>query len=458
MYTTPQITSVIIRKIETCRSCDSKHLVPILNLGELHISDFTNSEGKRGKAPLELVLCDDCGLLQLRHTVNPELLYREYWYRSGINESIKSALKDIATKAEKLVKLKSGDLVLDIGCNDGTLLRMYETEGLRLVGFEPAVNMIEEASKGTTKIINDFFSLETFQKNFGDAKAKVITAIAMFYDLDDPKKFVSDIAKCLERDGVFVIEQRYMLSMLEQNDIGNICHEHLEYYCMLSLRKLLERYGLEIFDVELNKVNGGSLRTYVRHVGGSVEPFDGAEGGVSGLEAYERSNGLDDRKIYEDFASRIESIQSKLYGFVKAEHAKGKIIHVYGASTKGNTMLQYFGLDNRLIEAAAERDHKKVGKKTVSTQIPIITEEESRRRADYFLVLPWHFLDVFLKREEKFLKSGGKFIVPFPEFRVLGYEELRGETPLELVLCEAPLGSQKSHLKRFETHHRLLKK
>jgi NDP-4-keto-2,6-dideoxyhexose 3-C-methyltransferase len=418
-----QETSIVIRKIEACRSCDSKRLVPILNLGELYVSDFVNSEGKRGKAPLELVLCEDCNLLQLKHTVNPELLYREYWYKSGINETIRRDLKDIATKVERSVKLKSGDLVLDIGCNDGTILRMYKTEGLRSVGFEPAVNLIREASKGTTKIINDFFSLEVFQKSFSDEKAKVITAIAMFYDLDKPGEFVSDVSECLDKNGVFVIEQRYLFSMLEQNDIGNICHEHIEYYGLLSLRKLLEQYGLEIFDVELNKVNGGSFRVYVRHVGSRVKSFDGAEERVRRLETHERSLSLDDRKIYKDFASRVESIKSRLYSFIKAEHDRGKAIHVYGASTKGNTMLQYFGLDNRLIEAAAERDHRKVGKKTVVTQIPIITEEESRRSADYFLVLPWHFLDVFLKREEKFLMSGGKFIVPLPEFRVLGYKE-----------------------------------
>ena len=422
MHRLLQKTSIIIRTIESCRSCGSKRLVPILNLGELHISDFVSSEGKRGKAPLELVLCEDCALLQLKHTVNPELLYREYWYRSGINESIKTDLQDIATKVEKLVKLKLGDLVLDIGCNDGTMLRMYETEGLRRVGFEPAVNLIKEAGKGTTKIFNGFFSLGSFQKSFGNEKAKVITAIAMFYDLDEPGKFVSDVSECLDRDGVFVVEQRYLFSMLEQNDIGNICHEHIEYYCLFSLRKLLEQYGLEVFDVELNKVNGGSFRVYVRHVGGRVKSFDGAEERVRQLEAHERSLSLDDKKVFKDFASRMENIRSKLYGFIKAEHDRGKIIHVYGASTKGNTMLQYFGLDNTLIEAAAERDHRKIGKETVCTQIPIITEEESRRRADYFLVLPWHFLDVFIKREEKFLRSGGKFIVPLPEFRVLGYK------------------------------------
>ena len=428
MHRPLQEPSIIIRKIESCRSCGSKRLVSILNLGDLHVSDFVNSEGKRGKAPLELVLCEDCSLLQLKHTVSPELLYREYWYKSGINETIRKDLRDIVAKVEKLVKLKSGDLVLDIGCNDGTMLRMYKTEGLKRVGFEPAVNLIGEASKGTTKVVNDFFSLEAFQESFADEKAKVITASAMFYDLDEPGKFVSDITHCLDRNGIFVIEQRYLFSMLEQNDIGNICHEHIEYYCLLSLRKLLERHGLEIFDVELNRINGGSFRIYVRHASSRIKPFEGAEERVRRLEARERSLSLDDKKVFKDFASRVENIKSRLYDFVKAEHDRGKVIHVYGASTKGNTMLQYFGLDNVLIEAAAERDPRKIGKETVCTHIPIITEEESRRKADYFLVLPWHFLDVFLKREEKFLKSGGKFIVPLPEFRVLGYKEAFEET------------------------------
>jgi len=418
--------TMILREINACRSCGSKCLVPILNLGNICISDFVESKFefdiRRGKVPLELVLCEDCKLLQLKHTVNPDLLYREYWYRSGINEAMRKALEDIVIKAEKFVE--AGDLVLDIGCNDGTMLRMYKTQGLNLVGFEPSINLIEEARKGTTKIINDFFSYEAFRGNFGDERAKVITAIAMFYDLDEPNKFVSDIVKCLDEDGVFIIEQRYLPSMLEQNDIGNICHEHLEYYSLLSLRNLLDRHQLEIFDVELNDVNGGSFRTYIRHHGASIVPFKGAEERLRRLESYEKRLGLDERKVYADFTSRVENIKSRLYNFIKTEHDRGKIIHVYGASTKGNTMLQYFGLDNVLIEAAAERDHRKVGKKTVGTSIPIITEEESRRRADDFLVSIWHFKDTVLKREREFLKSGGKMIFPLPNFEIISDENL----------------------------------
>lgn len=416
--------SDVARIIRSCRSCGSENLAPILSLGEIYVSDFVESSPRHGKVPLKLVLCEDCNLLQLRHTTNPEMLYRQYWYKSSINESIVRDLQDIASKAERLVDLNRGDIVLDVGANDGTLLRLYETEGLRLVGFEPAINLVEDAKKGTTLIINDFFNYDAFRMAFGGEKAKVLTCIAMFYDLDDPNKFVSDVVKCLDPEGLWIIEMRYLPSMLEQNDVGNVVHEHLEYYSLLSLSKLLGRHDLEVFDVELNQVNGGSFRTYVRHQGGSISPFEGAEERIKRLEAQERELGLQNRKVYDDFAARFHEMRFKLRKFVKQEHERGKIIHVYGASTKGNTLLQFCGLDNTLIEAAAERDHTKVGKRTVGTSIPIITEEESRRRADYFLILPWHFLDVFKIREREFLESGGKFIVPLPEFKVIGYENL----------------------------------
>lgn len=335
---------------------------------------------------------------------------------------MKKALKDIISEVDK--RVTTGDLVLDIGCNDGTTLRMYNTKGLKLIGFEPATNLVEEARKGTTKIINDFFNYEAFRQNFGDEKVKVITAIAMFYDLDDPNKFLIDIKKCLDEDGVFIIEQRYLPSMLSQNDIGNICHEHLEYYSLLSLRNLLNRHGLEIFDVKLSDVNGGSFRTYIRHVEASKVSFKGGAERLRKLESYENGLGLDGLKVYKEFAERAKSIKSKVYNFVKAVHDDGKIIHIYGASTKGNTILQYFGIDNTLIEAAAERDHRKVSRKTVGTNIPIITEVDSRKRADYFLVLIWHFRDAVLKREREFLESGGKMIFPLPNFEVVTAENL----------------------------------
>lgn len=402
------------KRIRKCRVCDSKDLEPILSLGKIYVSDFVATYSNRGKVPLDLVLCKNCNLLQLRHTTDPDLLYKEYWYKSGINETIIADLKDIASKVESQIELKNGDIVLDIGCNDGTLLRLYKTNGLKLVGFEPALNLIKDAKQGTTKIIPNYFSFKLFRRYFNNCKAKVITSIAMFYDLDKPNKFVDDITKCLDKNGLWIIEMRYLPLMLQQNDIGNVCHEHIEYYSLISLENLLERHGLEVVNVELNDVNGGSLRAYVRFK--NIFPINLS---VNELREKEKKSRLNTVEPYTQFALRVLSIKRELCNFIKTEHDSGKIIHVYGASTKGNTMLQYFGIDNKLIEAAAERDSRKFGMKTIATEIPIISEEESRKKADYFLILPWHFLDAFIVREKEFLSSGGKFIVPLPEFKVI---------------------------------------
>jgi NDP-4-keto-2,6-dideoxyhexose 3-C-methyltransferase len=418
--------SMELKSISSCRSCGLKKLVPILSLGEQYVINFLDSNENSGiKAPLELVLCDinsgGCGLLQLRHTVPLDLMYRQYWYKSGVNQTMRNALADVVDKAEKLIKLKAGDIVLDIGSNDSTLLRSYKTKGLILVGFEPATNLMDEARVGVTKVINDFFNYEAFKKEFGDKKAKIITAIAMFYDLDDPNKFVSDIVKCLDKDGVFIIQQNYLVSMLKQNAFDNISHEHLEYYSMRALKNLLNRHNLEIFDVELNDINGGSFRTYIRHKGcKSIKPFKLAKERLKKVEDEEIKLGLHNRKVYDDFAKRIEKIKDKIYNFIKKEVEKGKKVYVYGASTRGNTLLQYCGIDNKLIKAAAERNPAKWGKKTVGTWIPIISEEQARKeKPDYFLVLPWAFIKEFVEREKEFLESGGKFIVPLPEPRII---------------------------------------
>ncbi|MBI5732377.1 methyltransferase domain-containing protein, partial [Candidatus Jorgensenbacteria bacterium] len=257
-------------KRKECRVCGFKPLVEILSLGDLHVSDFVeDNNGTVSKFPLTLILCDaregGCGLLQLEETVSHESLYRNYWYRSGMNKTMTDELYGIARKVETLTPLKARDYVIDIGANDGTLLRGYTTEGLNLVGFEPAKNLMEYAEKGTTKIFNDFFGYKPWHKEFGDKKAKVITAIAMFYDLEDPNAFVADAARCLHSDGVFIIQMSYLPLMLSQNAFDNICHEHLEYYSLFSLENLLKRHNLEVFDVELNDVNGGSFRIYIKH-------------------------------------------------------------------------------------------------------------------------------------------------------------------------------------------------
>jgi NDP-4-keto-2,6-dideoxyhexose 3-C-methyltransferase len=413
---------------ETCRVCGNRNLVPILSLGELYVSDFLgDQEGDKSfKAPLELILCNakdgGCGLLQLRHTVSHEVMYRNYWYRSGMNKTMTDELCGIAAKVESLVKLSPGDSVIDIGANDGTLLRGYTRVGVRLIGYEPAKNLKQYNSVGTTRIFEDFFNAAAWRKAFGDAKAKAITAIAMFYDLEDPNQFVAEIAECLGDDGVFIVQQSYLPLMLKTNELGNICHEHLEYYSLLSIENLLSRHNLEVVDVELNDINGGSFRTYIRHKGKGekVSIPIGADIRVAALREYEKKLGLGDKKVYEDFVSRVEKIKESVMSFLAKELARGKKVYVYGASTKGNTVLQYFKLDHSMIGAAAERNPDKWGKKTVGTMIPIISEAQARaEKPDYFLVLPWHFLREFREREKEFFARGGRFIVPFPEFRVL---------------------------------------
>lgn len=415
----------------SCRVCGFKKLSPILSLGDLHVSDFVDgSEEAAPKHPLELVLCNEqaggCGLLQLRHTVPHEAMYRNYWYRSGMNKTMTTELHGIASVMEKIAVVKSGDTVIDIGANDGTLLRGYGVTGITRVGFEPAKNLMQYNREGGLEIINDFFNFAAWKKKYGvKAKAKAITAIAMFYDLEDPNAFVSDVKKCLDKDGVFVVQMSYLPLMLSENAFDNICHEHLEYYSLLSLEHLFNRNGMEIFDVVLNEINGGSFRVYARHAKGGkgVSVPVGAQIRLESLRLYEKGLGLGKRAVYMAFAERIKNIGAKISAFIKKELKKGKKVHVYGASTKGNTLLQFYGLDSRHIAAAAERNPDKWGKKTVGTLIPIISEEQARKeKPDYFLVLPWHFMPEFKVREAAYLKAGGKFIVPLPEFKVVDHE------------------------------------
>ncbi len=398
-----------------CRLCGSQKLMEVLSLGNQYVSDFITATGKHPKSPLELVHCRDCGLVQLRHTFPRSNLYRHYWYRSGISKTMREALTDVATKAYQVARATAGDIVIDTGCNDGTLLRSYPRSGLTLIGFEPAENLVEDARKGTDWVFNDFFEAGIFRNKFGNEKAKIVTSVAMFYDLEDPNSFVGDIAKSLAPEGVWVVQQNYLASMLQMNGFDNIGHEHLEYYCLSTMEKLLTRHGLEIFDVETNDVNGGSFRTYASHQG--VHPIREE---VEGLRRNEEHLQLNSSEVYRTFGAKIRKIKSDLTQLVKNEVGEGKTVYVYGASNRGNTILQYCGLDYRLIKKAADANSEKWGRKTVGTKIPIVSKEEARRdKPDYFLILPHHFLEEIKRDEKDYLNHGGKFIVPLPEVRLV---------------------------------------
>ena len=361
---------------------------------------------------------DGCGLVQLRHTVPGSILYRSYWYRSGVNQTMTRNLHEIAAQAEAMVGLRPGDLVVDIGCNDGTLLDGYTTADLRHLGFDPSDQARYAVEKGYD-VVRDFFSREGLRARYADQQARVITSIAMFYDLEAPRAFVADVANALAEDGVWVIELHYLAMMLERNEFDVIVHEHLEYYSLAVVERLLAESGLAVVRAELNEINGGSVRLFIRRAGRyAAEGADAAA--LSDLRIKEFEMALDAPEPYERFAAAAVKVRDELSALCRSLVADGKTIHVYGASTKGNTILQYAGLGVDLIPYAADRNPDKHGSETIGTNIPIISEERSRELApDYYLALPWHFLDEFLEREREFLDRGGRFIVPMPEVRVV---------------------------------------
>ena len=413
-------------KIRKCRSCNSKNLTGILSLGNQYLSDFVKVNKKPKAFPLNMVLCKDCFLVQLDYSTPSKYLYTErYGYKSGINQTMQEELKEIAgesfKRAKKMGKAKSASggtkekmVAVDIGANDGTLLRNYPKSIYR-IGVEPITKFAKEAKKYSDKVINDFFTYESFNKTIKNKKADIVTIISCFYDMEDPNKFVSDVKKIMKDDGMCVIQQNYLVGMLKQNAFDNIVHEHLEYYSLLSLNNLLARHGLEIFDVELRELNGGSFRTYIAFKGKRKITKE-----VEKLNKYERKLGLNKKTVYLDFAKRIKNNKKKLFEFVKRENEKGKTVYLYGASTRGNTLLQYFGFDKKYIKKAVERNPEKWGKIIASVGIPIISEEEARKnKPEYMLVLPWFFKKEFLKREKNYLDNGGHFIFPLPKFEVI---------------------------------------
>jgi NDP-4-keto-2,6-dideoxyhexose 3-C-methyltransferase len=328
---------------------------------------------------------------------------------------MREALADVAAKAYLAARPSLGEIVIDTGCNDGTLLRTYPKSGIRLVGFEPAENLVEDARKETYWIFNDFFGADAFREKFGNEKAKIVTSVAMFYDLENPNRFVSDVVKCMAPDGVWVVQQNYLATMLQKNGFDNIGHEHLEYYSLSTMERLLARHEMDIFDVETNEVNGGSFRTYACHRG--RYPINRS---VGALQRNEERMQLNKGEVYRIFARDIRKIRSHLAQLVRREVRSGKTVYVYGASNRGNTILQYCGLDYRLIKKATDANSEKWGLRTVGTKIPIVSKEEARKeKPDYFLILPHHFLEEIKREEKDYLDHGGKFIVPLPEVRVI---------------------------------------
>jgi hypothetical protein len=369
----------------------------------------------------------DNGSVRLEKSAPLDTMFGKYWYFSGINQTMRDALKDIVDSVLKVKKIKNNDIWVDVASNDGTLLSFVPQNMIR-IGIDPAGDEFKIlAQNHANLIVQDYFSSSSFKSTkYGEKKIKILTSIAMFYDLENPEDFIKDVYEILDNNGVWVMQLSHSLMMIKQLAFDNILHEHIYYHSLFNIKHMLEKNGFQISDVQLNDINGGSFRLYITKKISDISTFatqpyrDICQVRIESLLDYELKSGIDKSNLWKEFYNKILSLKEQTVSFIKEEKAKGKTIWGYGASTKGNTLLQFFGLDNTLIDGIAERSPYKFGLKTVGTNIPIYSEAEMRAaKPDYLLILPWHFINEFVQRESDFLESGGKMIVPCPKFEII---------------------------------------
>ncbi|MBE9175108.1 class I SAM-dependent methyltransferase [Synechocystis salina LEGE 06155] len=413
---------------KTCRVCGSHALTRVINLGEQYLQGSFVKPGKEmpptRQIATSLVRCDPmkdenaCGLLQMEYTVPPEVLYSAYWYRSGTNNTMRNHLREIAEEASALFNQPEA-IVLDIGCNDGTLLSYYPDKYIKF-GIDPSD--VAQEIEGDVTVIQDLFPADELTKLLAGKKCDIITSIAMFYDLENPIGFVQGIKQALSDKGIWIFEMSYMPTMLKMNSYDTICHEHLEYYSLAIIEYILKKAGMKVFHATLNDINGGSIRCYATHVDNFIYKKDEYLQNIKLLRQEEFDLELDTDKPYKHFQDRINVHKEELNNLLKKLRKEGERIHIYGASTKGNTILQLCGIDHRMIEVAAERNPDKYGAYTIGTEIPIVSEAESRAmNPDYYLVLPWHFKEEIVEREREMLEKGVGLIFPLPDIEIIRY-------------------------------------
>ena len=407
-----------MKKILFCRFCKSNKLVDVINLGKQSLTGVfpKNVKDKVTRGPLIVALCKNCSLLQLRHSYNTEELYGlNYGYRSSLNSSMVNHLRNKAITLVKNYKITKKDFIIDIGSNDGTFLNFFKNYK-NLIGVDPTIAKFKKNYNKEITQIEDFFPSNILNSKIKLKKAKLITSFSMFYDLEDPFEFSCQIKKMLTSDGVWQFEQSYMPFMLKQNSYDTICHEHLEYYSLTIIKKILEKAELKILDVEFNNINGGSFSVTATH-GNSKKKSN--QKIISWLLGEEQKMELNKPKVYLDFADRTKKHKKSLLNLLQKLKRNKKKVSGLGASTKGNVILQYCKIDKSLLESIYEINTDKFGKFTPGSNIKILSDKKiSKNNCDYLLVLPWHFKDHIIKKEKKLIQKGIKLIFPLPEIEI----------------------------------------
>jgi hypothetical protein len=408
------------REIQRCRVDQTTNLVSVLNLGHQALTGVFPKDASQPVTvgPLELVWCPSSGLLQLKHSYESSEMYGDnYGYRSGLNQSMVNHLNDKIAYLERLIPLRANDVVVDIGSNDATTLKAYRTPGVRRIGIDPTGRKFREFYPSDVTLVPDFFSATAYS-SVEARKARIVTSIAMFYDLEAPIEFARQIESILADDGIWHFEQSYMPSMLRLNAYDTVCHEHLEYYSLGVVKKILAQAGLRLVDVVMNAINGGSFAvTAAKEANTTVKANQPV---IDWLLEQEERMGLNTPRPFRDFEERVFRHRDDLTRLVRTLTADGKTILGYGASTKGNVVLQFCELTAKDIPAIAEVNSDKFGCVTPGSHIPIISEADAKAlNPDYYLVLPWHFKDGIVRREKDFLARGGRMIFPFPEIEIV---------------------------------------
>ena len=401
--------------VSRCRICKSTRLVTFLSLGEQpHCNSFLREDqlsSNEPKWPLELLYCEECHLVQLSYVVDPDLMFRNYVYVSGTTSTLTHHFRRSAEDLVGRYGLRPGDLVADIGSNDGTWLQQFKNYGMRVIGIDPATNIAQMANDRGIETVNDFFG-ERVAREILERKgaARVMTAAGVFFHIDDMDDVCRGVKALLAEDGVFHVQAIYLGSMLEQNSFDNVYHEHVSYYTLRPLITLFERFDLEVFDVGHSTIHAGSLMLYVGHPG--MRP---AEPSVERLLEREHELGWDSLTPYREFARGVEEVRERLCNLLVDLKSRGKRLAAYGAPAKGNTLLNYCQIGTELLDYAAEKAPLKIGLYTPGMHIPVVNETQVMGDPpDYFLLLPWNFKEELLAKNQQYRSDGGKFIIPLP--------------------------------------------
>ncbi len=405
-------------KIKNCRNCKNTELFDLFSLGKISFTGrFPNTIRQNvPKAYLNVLMCKKCKLVQLDRNFDLNYLYgKSYGYRTGINKTMTDHVKKIVRKCSALVKLKSKQYVLDIGSNDATLLNFYANDIIK-VGVDPLVNKYKKFYKKINYKISNFFKIKDIEKIKIKKKFKIISALSVFYDLRDPNKFIKEIKKILDDKGVFVLEHVDLYYIIKNNIFDTICHEHLIFYSSKIIIEMMKNNGLKVFNHEYNEINGGSSRYYICH---SKTNFKVSKN-IKKVLLRENLQGIELKKTYKLFFTKILNEKIKLIKLIKKIKNEEQDIHGYGASTKGNVLLQFYNINNKVVNYIADRNPLKWNSFTPGTRIKIISESQSRKiKPHFYLVLPWHFKNEILIREKNIRKKGTKFIFPLPKVRVV---------------------------------------